>query len=268
MLLQFASRAYRKTESKGSTARGLGQAAVGDQEQRTGRHDSGQAWFSSSRPPCTQCHNIHGRRSTGTGTRWSLGSAEAAGSSHSHSTGLLPARSWEGAAVARSRAGSSWHRAERGPRVPSAPARTGCSRPCRRLLPGSVSHAPVCCRPLHPPLTPSHLSQSSPKSPEPPPARRCLAAVRVFPAAAPLCQSADFQRLHDPCGSLSAREIFRIYDCKQPRLSCTPIIHTQRLRLQAEMRTQMEWDGQTGLQVMPPLSALPWQRALSSTPFL
>lgn len=176
--------------------------------------------------------------------------------------------SWEGAAVARSRAGSSWHRAERGPRVPSAPARTGCSRPCRRLLPGSVSHAPVCCRPLHPPLTPSHLSQSSPKSPEPPPARRCLAAVRVFPAAAPLCQSADFQRLHDPCGSLSAREIFRIYDCKQPRLSCTPIIHTQRLRLQAEMRTQMEWDGQTGLQVMPPLSALPWQRALSSTPFL
>lgn len=88
-------------------------------------------------------------------------------------------------APGRGRPGSSWHRAEQGPRVPSAPAPHGLYRPCRRLLAGSVSHAPVCRRPLHPPLTPSHLSQSSPKSPKPPPARRCLAAVWVFPGCLP-----------------------------------------------------------------------------------
>lgn len=182
MLLQFASWAYRKTESKGSTARGLGQAAVGDQEQRTGRHDSGQAWFSSSRPPCTRCHNIHGRRSTGTGTRWSLGSAEAAGSSHSHSTGLL---------------GGGGRGAE--PRREQlAPSGAGATRPLRprsaRAVPGPAAASfPAAC-----PTRPSAAARSILPSPHPT-CPKALPRAPSLPRRGAAWQPCGFSRLLPRC---------------------------------------------------------------------
>lgn len=212
---------------QGKQCQGLSQAAVGDQEQTPGRHDWGQAWLSSSHPPCAWCHNIYWRHCRGPGTGWGLDSPEAAGSSGA--PGL------QHRAASMCALGGGWNHTEQGPRVPSS---TGCSCPFTASLPAASPTHPSAA--THAILPSSH--PTCPKAPQEPPGFPQSGSTGGFPGSCPAVPSAHFQRLH--VGPFQVRVFSDSMTAGSPEGTSVlhPIIPTQRLWLRAEMHIQMEWD--------------------------
>jgi len=233
--------------------------------------DMGQPQLSSGRLPCARCCSIHGRHAPSIRRgETEPGSPAAAGSSHSHGTGLCQSlHAWEGAAAARSPAGKSGTAGEGAAGTelssgaahppPPPPSRTGCSRtrrPFHRLLAAGIPHTPVCCRPLLPHPIPSapELSQE----PQTLPWMGVLGSDTGFPGSLPA--KARFRETQQQASARSWRQptAGATKDASVPHCPA-PTVPSRGCNCLRSQQThgQTERDRQTGLHLMPPLSALP-----------